>query len=84
MKTLKFKKRNLLYVLLNICIFLIVGWFDYCMITANIDGFKHGFDDVFLTVFIPLMSLIILIIQVAAIKNIVANNGVRTPKNKIT
>lgn len=56
------------YVLLAICIFLLIIWIDYSIIVANIDGFKHGFDDRFLSVFIPLISFIILIIQPLIIK----------------
>ena len=54
-------------ILLAICIFSLLIWIDYSIIIANIDGFKYGFDDKFLSIFVPLMSLIILIIQPLAI-----------------
>jgi len=59
--------RNALYSLVAICIFLLIIWFDYSIIIANIDGFKHGFDDDFLTVFVPIVSIIILAFQLLAV-----------------
>ena len=50
-------------ILLTICIFLLIIWIDYSIIIANIDGLEYGFDDKFLSIFVPLMSFILLIIQ---------------------